>query len=115
MNREHPTGTERKSLNYECGWKGGDRGGLAARKKFAERKKLWKRAKKLLTGVGLLMEGFVCGNDASPRSICSLSPPSQPRILHDPKPRTVVCVNESSRTECFPLPQAKSRFPPRAR
>src|SRR6516162_3799069 len=55
MNREHPTGTERKSLNYECGWKGGDRGGLAARKKFAERKKLWKRAKKLLTGVGLLM------------------------------------------------------------
>jgi hypothetical protein len=29
--REHPTGTERKSLDYECGWKG-DRGGLAERK-----------------------------------------------------------------------------------
>ena len=27
MNRKHPTGTERTSLNYECGWKGGDRGG----------------------------------------------------------------------------------------
>src|SRR6516164_10563688 len=47
MNREHPTGTERKSLNYECGWKGGDRGGLAGRKKSAERKKMWKRAKNL--------------------------------------------------------------------
>jgi hypothetical protein len=45
MNREHPTGTERKSLNYECGWKGGDRGGLAERKKFAERKKMWEKAK----------------------------------------------------------------------
>src|SRR5215472_14848675 len=29
MNQEHPTGTERKSLNYECGWKSGDIGGLA--------------------------------------------------------------------------------------
>jgi len=52
MNREHPTGTERKSLNYECGWKGGDRGGLAERKKW---KKLRKEQEKLLTGVGLLM------------------------------------------------------------
>ncbi|HXN17154.1 MAG TPA: hypothetical protein VN875_02375 [Candidatus Binatus sp.] len=29
MNRVHPTCTERSSLNQECGWKGGDRGGLA--------------------------------------------------------------------------------------
>src|SRR5215470_10503156 len=36
MNREHPTGTERKSLTYECGWKGGDRGGLAEREKMEE-------------------------------------------------------------------------------
>jgi hypothetical protein len=45
MNREHPTGTERKSLNYECGWKGGDRGGLAGRKNLWRKEKLWKRAK----------------------------------------------------------------------
>jgi transposase len=25
LKREHPTGTERKSLNYECGWKGGQK------------------------------------------------------------------------------------------
>jgi len=52
MNQEHPTGTERKSLNYECGWKGGDIGALAERKKS----KIMERAKKLLTGIGLLME-----------------------------------------------------------
>ena len=62
MNREHPTGTERKSLNYECGWKGGDRGGLAGRKKFAERKRIVEKSKKLLTGVGLLMEGASLAN-----------------------------------------------------
>src|SRR5215469_8582322 len=50
MNREHPTGTERKSLNYECGWKGGDRGGLAGRKKFAERKKCGKEQKTIDRG-----------------------------------------------------------------
>src|SRR6516165_6417982 len=44
MNREHPTGTERKSLNYECGWKGGDRGGLAERKM----KEITARAEKTL-------------------------------------------------------------------
>jgi hypothetical protein len=27
-----PNGIERKSLTQECGWKGGDRGGLAERK-----------------------------------------------------------------------------------
>ena len=27
--REHPPGTERLSLTEECGWKDGDRGGLA--------------------------------------------------------------------------------------
>ena len=29
LKRVHPTCTERQSLNKECGWKGGDRGGLA--------------------------------------------------------------------------------------
>jgi len=53
MNQEHPTGTERKSLNYECGWKGGDIGGLTERKKGKNHEK----SKKLLTGIGLLMEG----------------------------------------------------------
>ena len=36
MALEHPTGTEQKLLNYECGWKGGDRGGLAVRKEMGE-------------------------------------------------------------------------------
>jgi hypothetical protein len=54
MNREHPTGTERKPLLSECGWKGGDRGGLAERKK---ERRTHGKSKKLLTGAGLLMEG----------------------------------------------------------
>jgi hypothetical protein len=58
MNQEHPTGTERKSLNYECGWKGGDIGGLAERKKGKNHGK----SKKLLTGIGLLMEGPIRRN-----------------------------------------------------
>jgi hypothetical protein len=29
LKREHPTCTERISLTKECGWKDGDRGGLA--------------------------------------------------------------------------------------
>ena len=39
MNREHPTGTERKPLTQECGWKGGDRGGLAEREQIHGKKK----------------------------------------------------------------------------
>ena len=58
MNRERPTGTERKSLNYECGWKGGDRGGLAERKKTKALRESDKRVKTLLTRIGLLMEGL---------------------------------------------------------
>jgi len=45
MNREHPTGTERKSLTQECGWKGGDRGGLVERGKLDE---ITERAEKTL-------------------------------------------------------------------
>jgi hypothetical protein len=47
MNRVHPTCTERPSLNQECGWKGGDRGGLAQREQFGkeERKKEEERKK----------------------------------------------------------------------
>ena len=55
QNREHPTGTERKSLTQECGWKGGDRGGLAEWKKTEESTE--RAETKLLTGIGLLMEG----------------------------------------------------------
>src|SRR6516164_10058593 len=54
MNREHPTGTERKSLNYECGWKGGDRAAWLNGKKD---RKNHGESKKTLTGGGLLMEG----------------------------------------------------------
>jgi hypothetical protein len=39
MNREHPTGTERTSLTKECGWKGGDRGGLAEWEQIHGKKK----------------------------------------------------------------------------
>src|ERR1700751_2741399 len=42
--------TKRKSLTQECGWKGGDRGGLAKRKK----RRSWQQKKPLL-GTGLLM------------------------------------------------------------
>jgi hypothetical protein len=61
LKREHPTGTERESLNYECGWKGGDRGGLAVRKNVSNEKKVAEKSKKLLTGIGLLMEGLNTG------------------------------------------------------
>jgi hypothetical protein len=33
LKREHPTCTERQSLTKECGWKDGDRGGLAQTQK----------------------------------------------------------------------------------
>jgi hypothetical protein len=65
MNRVHPTCAERQSLNQECGWKGGDRGGLAQwdklgkrRNKEQERKKQ-KNGRKALTLTGLLMEGVM--------------------------------------------------------
>jgi SnoaL-like domain len=63
MNRVHPTCTERPSLNKECGWKGGDRGGLAQREQFGKRRnkekerKKQKNGRKALTLTGLLMEG----------------------------------------------------------
>jgi len=34
LNQVHPPCTERQSLNNECGWKGGDRGGLAQWEQF---------------------------------------------------------------------------------
>ena len=66
MNREHPTGTERKSLTQECGWKGGDRGGLAERGK---REKIYGESKKPLTGIGLLMEGASRENKSTWRTL----------------------------------------------
>src|ERR1700756_2274108 len=39
MNRVHPTCTERQSLNKECGWKGGDRSGLAQGQELTGRKR----------------------------------------------------------------------------
>jgi hypothetical protein len=38
LNQVHPTCTERQSLNKECGWKGGDRGGLAEWEQFGKRR-----------------------------------------------------------------------------
>jgi hypothetical protein len=51
-----------KSLNKECGWKGGDRGGLARWEQYGKRRNKEeerKREKQLigLTLTGLLMEG----------------------------------------------------------
>jgi hypothetical protein len=51
--REHPPSTERISLTKECGWKDGDRGGLAEWEQTHGKKK----AKFALTSTGLLMEG----------------------------------------------------------
>src|SRR5438034_9453179 len=39
MNRVHPTCTERPSLTKECGWKGGDRSGLAHGQELTGRKR----------------------------------------------------------------------------
>src|ERR1700745_2996115 len=39
LNQVHPTCTERPSLTKECGWKGGDRGGLAQWEKGTIKKK----------------------------------------------------------------------------
>ena len=39
MNRVHPNRTERPSLNKECGWKGGDRSGLAQGQELTGRKR----------------------------------------------------------------------------
>jgi hypothetical protein len=43
LNRVHPTCTERQSLNKECGWKGGDRGGLAEWGQFGKRRRKKKK------------------------------------------------------------------------
>src|SRR5229473_4737902 len=56
MNWERPPCTERKSLNQECGWKDGDRGG-PARTEGIHRKEKRKKRKTHLTHTGLLMEG----------------------------------------------------------
>jgi len=64
LNRVHPTCTERPSLNKECGWKGGDRSGLAQGQEFTGRKEknknilTRKKEKTYLTLTGLLMEGL---------------------------------------------------------
>src|SRR6266478_153728 len=66
MNRVHPNCTERQSLNKECGWKGGDRSGLAQGQELTVRKRRTKTSlqeekrknrKTHLTHTGLLMEG----------------------------------------------------------
>ena len=61
LKREHPTCTERKPLNKECGWKGGDSSNSAGRKNIVQRKN--KRTH--LTPTGLLMEGVSTQNAPS--------------------------------------------------
>ncbi len=46
LKRVHPTCTERQSLNKECGWKGGDRGGLAQWEQFGKRRNKEEERKK---------------------------------------------------------------------
>src|SRR6266404_1638370 len=52
-----PPCTERKSLNQECGWKDGDRGGPARRQGIHRKERENRKRKTLLTHTGLLMEG----------------------------------------------------------
>src|ERR1700747_1797065 len=49
LNQVHPTCTERPSLTKECGWKGGDRGGLAQWEKETIKKKKEKMKERLDT------------------------------------------------------------------
>jgi len=65
LKREHPPCTERISLTKECGWKDGDRGGLAQGQELTGRKRRTKtslqerkKEKTSLTLTGLLMEGL---------------------------------------------------------
>jgi hypothetical protein len=46
LNQEHPTCTGRQSLNKECGWKGGDRGGLAEWEQYAKEETMKKKEKR---------------------------------------------------------------------
>src|SRR5438034_1036458 len=50
LNQVHPTCTERPSLIKECGWKGGDRGGLAQWEQSGKRrnKEVERKSKKRL-------------------------------------------------------------------
>ena len=79
--REHPTGTERKSLDYECGWKG-DRGGLAERKneKISERE----------------CEQILGTDRRSPRKELSLVSPDRPTGQQDAPTRYLDFVPVSS-------------------
>src|SRR5260221_8055765 len=68
------TSTERISLTKECGWKDGDRGGLAEWEQTHGKKK----AKCALTSTGLLMEGLglacVLGSIQTPRDCLYTAP-----------------------------------------
>jgi len=75
MNREHPTGTERKSLTQECGWKGGDRGGLAERKQIHGKKKT-----KLCLDINRPSEKRVKTGDAGGRASWRSSLPGDPSV-----------------------------------
>ena len=71
--REHPPCTERTIAHKECGWKDGNRGGLAA----YEQRHGKKKAKCALTSTGLLMEGV--DEDIPPAELPLLE--SSPKVL----------------------------------
>src|ERR1700674_734244 len=79
LKRVHPTGTERQSLTKECGWKDGDRGGLAQTQKIS-----WEEKRKTdLTLTGLLMEGLIPQSHRSsdhhePKPQCYTAPATSP-------------------------------------
>jgi hypothetical protein len=68
--REHPPCTERLSLTKECGWKDGDRGGLAEWKQIHGKKK----EKVCLDSTGLLMEGVTRLPTRVTPQLCPLRP-----------------------------------------
>ncbi len=55
LNWEHPPCTERKSLNQECGWKDGDRGGLARMQGIHRKERENRKRKTHLTHTALLL------------------------------------------------------------
>jgi len=53
--------TERPSLNKECGWKGGDRGGLARWEQYGKRRNKEEERKREKQLIGLTLTGLLIG------------------------------------------------------
>jgi hypothetical protein len=90
LKREHPTCTERQSLDKECGWKDGDRGGPAQTQNPLVRKR-----RTDLTLTGLLMEGL---GDGNAESFCQLRRAPNPQCK-----RRVFYITDTGREQAYLL------------